>query len=103
MEKEMKTVKVLLFLMAACVMTANAQDKKQKTETVCFEVSMNCHNCQNKIEKNLSWEKGVKDLKVALEDKTVTIVYDTRKTSDAKLKKAIEELGFTCKIKEKSK
>jgi copper chaperone CopZ len=42
-------------------------------------------------------EKGVKDIKVDLEKKEVTLVYNPTKTTEEKLKKAIEELGYTCK------
>jgi copper chaperone CopZ len=58
---------------------------------------MQCHNCKAKIEKNIPWEKGVKDLQVDLEEKTVTIIYNPQKTTEEKLQKAIEKLGFICK------
>jgi copper chaperone CopZ len=70
--------------------------KKEKNEKVTFTVDMYCENCKAKIEKNISWEKGVKDLTVNLEKKTVTIVYNPQKTTEKKLKKAIEKLGYTC-------
>lgn len=73
-----------------------AQDKKSDTETVTFDVSLHCSGCKAKIEKNIPWEKGVKDLKVDLEKKQVTITYDPRKTDKTKLKAAIEKLDFTC-------
>lgn len=98
----MKTFRILFVLLAVCVVSANAQGKKKKTDTVCFEVNLSCQNCQKKIEKNISWEKGVKDLKVDLKEKTVRIEYDTKKTSPERLKEAIEKLDFTCKTKEKS-
>ncbi len=96
----MKTFRTLI-LCAAVLMTgfgASAQtaDKKAKTETVTFDVSMDCHSCQAKLEKNIPWEKGVKDMKVDLEKKQVTIKYDPSKTDEATLKKAIEKLDFTC-------
>ncbi|MDR3351184.1 MAG: heavy-metal-associated domain-containing protein, partial [Prevotellaceae bacterium] len=51
--------------------------------------------CKAKIEKNISWEKGVKDLTVNLEKKTVAITYDPQKSTAEKLKEAIEKLGYT--------
>ncbi|MDR1585375.1 MAG: heavy-metal-associated domain-containing protein [Prevotellaceae bacterium] len=88
-----------LFLLSG-ISVASAQSekapKKKKTEEVTFVVSMNCHNCQSKIEKNIPWEKGVKDLKVDLEKKTVCIVYNPKQTTEETLKKAIEKLDFTC-------
>ena len=70
------------------------QSKKKKTETVTFTVGMHCKNCVKKVTDNISFEKGVKDLKVSLEDKTVTITYDPAKTNPETLKKAIEKLGY---------
>lgn len=97
----MKALKFLLVLMLVCVtsVSVNAQDKKKKNEKVTFDVSLSCKGCQGKIEKNIPWEKGVKDLTVNLEDKTVSIVYDAKKTSPERLKAAIEKLDFTCDIK----
>ena len=37
--------------------------RPKKTETVTFKVSMHCRNCVNKIQENIAFEKGVKDLK----------------------------------------
>ncbi|GHU66755.1 hypothetical protein FACS189413_00300 [Bacteroidia bacterium] len=95
--------KILFLLTIASLLlfglTANTQenkDAKQKKAVVTFVVNMSCDNCKNRIEKNISWEKGVKDLRVDLESKTVKIVYDTRKTTEEDLRKAIEKLGYTC-------
>ena len=75
---------------------SSVQDKKvKKTETVTFKVSMHCKNCVSKITDNISFQKGVEDLKVSLDQKTVTITYNPAKTDEAKLQKAIEKLGYS--------
>lgn len=75
---------------------STVQDKKvKKTETVTFKVSMHCKNCVNKITDNISFIKGVEDLKVSLDQKTVAITYNPAKTDEATLQKAIEKLGYT--------
>ena len=70
--------------------------KKQKGELkeVTFHVHLHCANCVNKVEENIAFEKGVKDLKVSLEDQTVYIKYDSAKTSEEILKAAITGLGY---------
>ena len=96
---------MVIFLMALFLGNAfpeMAQEKQKKKETpknakVTFAVNMYCENCQKKIEKNIAWEKGVKDLRVDLEQKTVYILYNPGKTTESNLQKAIEKLGFTCK------
>ena len=69
--------------------------KVKKTETVTFKVSMHCKNCVAKITDNISFLKGVEDLKVSLDQKTVTITYNPTKTDEATLQKAIEKLGYS--------
>ena len=59
-----------------------------------FSVSMHCRNCVEKITGNISFEKGVKDLKVSLDKHTVWIKYDPSRTDEARLKAAIEKLGY---------
>jgi len=95
----------ILMLVVMVGLTLSAQEKqdkseKQKSEKVTFVVNMYCENCKAKIEKNISWEKGVKDLVVDLDAKTVFIKFDPRKITKENLKKAIEKLGYTCEISE---
>jgi copper chaperone CopZ len=85
---------------AACSITAStaAASKakpKSKTETVTYVVSMHCKNCVNKITDKISFMKGVKDLKVSLKDKTVTIKYDPAVVQESTLEKTIRDLGYT--------
>ncbi|MDL2223612.1 heavy-metal-associated domain-containing protein [Bacteroidales bacterium OttesenSCG-928-M11] len=102
MKKNGLIIILLGMLSMLFTLEAAAQNKKNQKETVVFEVSMSCENCKKKIEKNISFEKGVTDLLVDLKTKTVTIQYKTQKTDKAKLKAAIEKLGFKAeeKIKE---
>lgn len=74
--------------------------KKAATKTVTFNVSMHCKNCVKKINDNVAFEKGVKDLSVSLDSKTVTVTYDPARTDVAKLKAALEKLGYKVTIQE---
>lgn len=93
----MKTSKLILALLVAVTisLSASAQKKSASTETVTFLTSIECQNCVNKLEKNIPFEKGVKDMKANFTTTEVTIVYDAKKTDKEKLKKAIEKLGYT--------
>ena len=71
------------------------KDKEKAWKTAVFNVSMHCEKCVKKINDNIAFEKGVKDLSVSLDKKTVTISYDPSKTDEAKLKSALEKLGYT--------
>jgi|ERR1035437_1199562 copper chaperone CopZ len=107
----MKTIKALLlfalFLMTGvCALNAQnlKQSKEKKIAKVTFSVSMHCKSCQEKIERNIPFEKGVKDLTVDLEHKTVKVIYDSLKTNEEKLKKAFENLDYVCeKVSDKDK
>ena len=87
----------LIALVVMTVFSANAEvlEKKNNKEEVTFLVSMSCKSCQNRIEKNIPYEKGVTDLHVDLPNKLVTIEYRKDKTTADKLKAAIKEMGFT--------
>lgn len=85
-----------LLLMAGTA--AFAQDKKQKKsaniQEVTFVTSIDCKNCVKKVEANLPYEKGIKDMKVTLDDRTVWIKYDAGKTDKEKLAAALNKLGY---------
>lgn len=74
-----------------------AKKKKVQIKEVVFHVHLHCENCVKKVQENIAFEKGVKDLKVSLEDQTVALKYDASKTSEAALKAAIEKLGYEVK------
>ena len=74
---------------------AQAQkSKKAKAEIkeVNFHVHLHCANCVKKVQDNIAFEKGVKDLHVTTH--SIVIKYDASKTSEATLRAAIEKLGY---------
>ncbi|MBR6424078.1 MAG: heavy-metal-associated domain-containing protein [Bacteroidales bacterium] len=95
-------MKRFLFITLALLLIAGtaafAQDKKQKKQAniqeVTFVTSIDCKNCVKKVEANLPYEKGIKDMKVNLDDRTVWIKYDADKTDKEKLAAAIVKLGY---------
>lgn len=104
----MKAIVIILSAIMAFSASATATDftettvltdkkpKKAKAEIkeVTFHVHLHCANCVKKVEENIAFEKGVKDLKVSQADQTVYVKYDSSRTSEQILKKAIEALGF---------
>ena len=71
-----------------------AKKKKGEVKEVTFKVHLHCENCVKKVQENIAFEKGVKDLHVCLEDQIVALKYDSAKTSEDALKTAIEKLGY---------
>ena len=68
---------------------------KQKSEIkgVTFNVELHCAGCVKKVQENLAFEKGVKDLHVCMESQVIALKYDASKTDEEALKKAIIKLG----------
>ena len=89
-----------LIVFFVSLLTNNALAKENKNEkTVTFKVSMDCQSCVNKIESNIPYEKGVKDLKVSLDNKECVLTYRTDKTNTENLIEAFKKLGYEAEIK----
>lgn len=73
---------------------ASAAKPKKEYRTVTFHVHLHCKDCVKKVNENIAFEKGVKALEVSLEEQSVKITYDPKKTDEEKLKAAIEKLGY---------
>lgn len=87
--------KLLSILMAAALvaLAAQAKDKANVTTTV-FNADVTCNSCANKIMNNVpSLGKGVKDVKVDVDKKTVTVTYDAAKNSPANIVKGLASLS----------
>jgi copper chaperone CopZ len=90
-----KTLIIIMTALVAFAVSSYAGPKKKaELKEVTFSVHLHCASCVKKVQENISFEKGVKDLHVCLEDQIVYIKYDAAKTSEEKLKAAVESLGY---------
>lgn len=93
-------MKRILLIMVCAMVTFSmsyAQETKKKSnkETIKFLIeNMHCQNCIKKIEKNISFEKGVTDLKCDLETLTAEVTFRSDKTSEDKLVAAFDKIGM---------
>ena len=74
---------------------ANAQESKsaaKKSVTVEFVTDIDCAGCAKKVTNTIPYEKGVKDVKVDVPTKTVTVTYDPTKTNNETLVKAFTKI-----------
>ena len=87
---------ILMFTMMMLAMVTFAKDIK----TVVFTTTpqMHCANCENKIKNNLRFEKGIKSIETSVPDQTVTVQYDSAKTTPEKLQKGFEKFGYKARI-----
>ena len=84
---------IMTALLAFAVSSYAGPKKKAEIKEVTFSVHLHCGNCVNKVKENISFEKGVKDLHICMEDQIITIKYDAAKTNEETLKNAIIKLG----------
>ncbi|MBE6250716.1 MAG: cation transporter [Bacteroidales bacterium] len=77
--------------------TKPAKKVKGEIKEVTFNVHLHCNNCVKKLQENIAFEKGVKDLHICMEDQIVAIKYDASKTNEETLKNAIVKLGVPVK------
>lgn len=93
-----KTLIIIMTALVAFAVSSFAGPKKKvELKEVTFDVELHCANCVKKVQENIAFEKGVKDLHVCLEDQIVYIKYDAAKTSEDKLRAAVEGLGYKVK------
>ena len=78
-----------LTLTGTTVLIADDKDKEVKIKT-----SAVCGMCKSRIERNLAFEKGVKEATLDVDTKIVTIKYNAAKTDVAKLKANIIKTGY---------
>jgi len=91
----------IVFAMSTFSVFSQENQKVKKTEknskelrTVCFKSNLHCNSCVNDVKENITYEKGVKDLKVNLDKNEITITYKADKTSEEELSNAINKLGY---------
>ncbi len=80
-------------LVAILTMSAGmAKDKVKKVTT--FKAEINCQNCVNKIMNNVPvLGKGIDDVKVDMQNQTVTVQYDGNKNNDENIIKGLAKLN----------
>ena len=68
--------------------------KDIKTVVLKTQPEMHCENCEKKIKTNIRFERGVKDIKTDLKEKTVTIQYDAEKTTVENIIKGFRKIKY---------
>ena len=89
-------------MLLAVVMTLSmtmslARDKKaDNVKTTTFVADIHCENCSIKVMNNVpALGKGIKDVVVDVEQKTITVTYDAAKNSDEHIIKGLKSLNVT--------
>ncbi len=83
----------------AMLMISVAIFAKGEIKTVVYTTKpqMHCAGCENKIKGNLKYIKGVKSIETNVEKQTVTIKYDSSKTTPEKIVAGFGKIGYEVK------
>lgn len=91
-------MKATLFIMMS-LMLGMAFAQKDPVEVdgghkIEIQTSAICEMCQYTLEKDLTFEKGVKEALLNLDDKVMTIIYNPKKTDANVLRERITKIGY---------
>lgn len=86
------TVLTSLIVFGSAFAGPSVRDDREKE--VKIKTSAICGMCKARIERNLSFEKGVKEANLDVKSKVVTIKYNPHKTDVTKLKANISKTGY---------
>ena len=97
--------KIIMFCLMAVlsfgVADAVAQKKDGNVKTTVFVTDIDCEGCAKKITNSIPFVKGVKDVKVDVPTKKVTVTYYTTKSNDAALIKAFTKIKVKAEVAKK--
>lgn len=96
----MKTIaiySVTLFLSLFFFQTDVIAQKKNNVKVVKLQTSAHSEMCKAKIEKTLSYEKGIIGSELDRESQILTVKYNPKKTKVENIIKVIENLGHQAK------
>ena len=97
----MKKIIILAVALFAIAGTAVAQKAAKQIVTTVFVTDIDCEGCAKKITNSIPFVKGVKDVKVDVPTKKVTVTYDTTKSNDAALIKALDKVKIKAEVAKK--
>jgi mercuric ion binding protein len=86
--------KTIFLYVAALLLTLNFAHADGKDKEVKFKTSAICEMCKVRIERNLGLSKGVKASNLDLNDKVVTVKYNSDRTTEAAIKATINNTGY---------
>lgn len=87
-----KIISILTILLTISILTFAIEPPK--TAEIKIKTSAKCGMCKKRIERDLGVSKGIVNSNLNLDDKVVTITYNTKKTSPEKIKQVISKIGY---------
>jgi len=87
-------MKKIMFLMAMMLVSVMSFAQNYKTLVLNVTPQMRCENCEKKVQNGLKAVAGVAEVKTCLKSQTVAVKYDSQKTGDGKIVKALKKMGY---------
>lgn len=85
-------------ILAWSLLPASGQDTKDKPAREVMEIviktSAQCGMCKERIERDMSFEKGIKYVNLDLETKDLTVRYRTDKSTPEEIRRAVARIGY---------
>ncbi len=99
-------MKKIILMVVAMVMTVgiaemSASEKKTKVTTVesaIFITDIDCDHCEKKVMNYMPTQKGIKEVKVDLPKKLITVSYDSSKSSEKAIIKLFKKIDVTAEV-----
>ena len=82
----------VLAMVAGVAVAAPKAKAEKKIATVVFTTDLDCHHCAQKVMNSIPYEKGIKDVVVNVQKKTVLVKFDEAKNNIESLTKAFENI-----------
>jgi len=86
--------KLISALVLISLIFNSAAFAQKKIDEIKIKTSAQCEMCKTRIETAMAYEKGIVKSDLNVESKVLTVSYKTEKTSPAKIRKALNELGY---------
>ena len=93
-----KIILVLLVALFSIAVVDAQQPKAKQAVTTTFVTDIDCAGCAKKVDNTIPYEKGVKEVKVDVAAKTVTVTFDPSKTNNEALIKAFAKIKIKAEV-----
>ena len=87
-------MKKIIFITTILIVSVWTNHATAQTDTLRIQTSAICEQCKERIEGDLSFEKGIKSSNLDLKTKIATVVYNPKKTDTQKIREAITRIGY---------
>jgi copper chaperone CopZ len=91
---QIKSVTSWVILSVVLIFPLISVAQTKKADTLIIKSSVVCGMCKERVENGLAFEKGIKDVVVDLENKTITVKFNPRSTDAASIRKKVNLLGY---------